>query len=117
VYEVANNGDGTKTYTRAKSKATLYYRWDQGAIPAVEAFPPGFRMIAHSDDDGADKGEIGGEHNLVIECCRNGTKDCEYFKDFLTFPNMKCDLMEIFFCTLLYKYPLLPCHEWTISMS
>jgi len=54
-------------------------------------------MIAHSDDDGADKGEIGGEHNLVIECCRNGTQDCEYFKDFLTFPNMKCDLMEIFF--------------------
>lgn len=96
VYEVADNGDGTKTYTRAKSKLTAYYRWDQSALPAVEAFPPGFRMIAHSNDEGADKGEIGGQHNLFVECCRDGTQDCETF-GFLTFPNIKCDLMEIFF--------------------
>ena len=57
-------------------------------------------MIAHSDDDGADKGEIGDGYNLIVECCRDGTQDCEVF-DFLTFPSMKCDLMEIFFCTLL----------------
>lgn len=59
MYEVTENGDGTKTYTRARTKATAYYRWDQGAIPAAEAFPPGFRMIAHSNDFGADVGEIG----------------------------------------------------------
>ena len=62
-------------------------------------------MIAHSNDEGADVGEIGdvdnGDgNNLIVECCRDGTQDCEVF-DFLTFPTMKCDLMEIFFCTLL----------------
>ena len=100
MYEVTENGDGTKTYTRARTKATAYYRWDQGAIPAAEAFPPGFRMIAHSNDFGADVGEIGDGNNLIVECCRDGTQDCEVF-DFLTFPTMKCDLMEIFFCTFL----------------
>mmetsp|Transcript_7869 Transcript_7869/g.12305 ORF Transcript_7869/g.12305 Transcript_7869/m.12305 type:complete len:758 (+) Transcript_7869:75-2348(+) len=99
VYEVIenNNNGGTTTFVRAHTRATAYYRWDQSAVPATEAFPPGFRMIAHSNDEGADKGEIGGQYNLLVECCRDGTRDCETFKYHLTFPAMKCDLMEIFF--------------------
>ena len=117
MYEVADNGDGTKTYTRSRTRATAYYRWDQSALPAVEAFPPGFRMIAHSDDEGADKGEIAEEHNLFVECCRDGTQDCETF-GFLTFPNIKCDLMEIFFCTLRNKISFVPMSRMdNISMS
>lgn len=97
VYEVNEDG-GTKTFVRAHTRATAYYRWDKSVVPSTEAFPPGFRMIAHSNDAGADKGEIGGGYNLVVECCRDGTRNCESF-DYLTFPVMKCDLMEIFFCT------------------
>ena len=86
-------------YVCAKTRATAYYRWFKGIDTPVDAFPPGFRMIAHSNDEGADVGEIGGRYNLLIEFCRDGTQDCETFGE-LTFPSMRCDLMEIFFCRL-----------------
>ena len=54
------------TYRRVDNlESSPYYRWDKSVTqlytqdankphPAVEAFPPGFRMIAASNDPGAD---------------------------------------------------------------
>ena len=59
---------GIKTYTRVnKLKTTAYYRWDNSVLPRTEAFPPGFRMIAVSDD------------NVRMERCNydsSGREDC-----------------------------------------
>ena len=77
-----------------------YYRWDSNR--ATEEFPPEFRMIAHSNDEGANAGgESGG--NMLTECCNlidNGTdepeEDCQAW-DFLNFPTQRCDFLGIAF--------------------
>jgi len=100
IYEVIGNDDGTKTYIRAKViESTPYYRWDDSSSPPVEAFSPGFRMIAHSNDDGANQGELDDEFNLRTECCLfqdNAEVQCDYWND-LHFPNSSCDYLEIVF--------------------
>mmetsp|Transcript_19830 Transcript_19830/g.39516 ORF Transcript_19830/g.39516 Transcript_19830/m.39516 type:complete len:469 (+) Transcript_19830:344-1750(+) len=96
IYEVIND-DGTKVYIRSKFTITPYYRWDNSASPRTEEFPPGFRMIAHSNDPGAQKGEEEGE-GLVTQCCFRGEEEvtCEFWYG-LHFPTTACDDLEILF--------------------
>ena len=103
IYEVTDNSDGTKTYTRVETiDTTPYYRWDNTVLPRTEAFPPGFRMIAHSTDAGADRGEIfpeddeGEGWNHITECCNEGEEDCMIMKG-LVFPDRPCDVLGIAF--------------------
>ena len=85
------------TYTRVNNLETSpYYRWDKSNAPQVVAFPPGFRMIAHSNDPGANQaGESGG--NMLTECCQvdsNGEEQCETW-DRLHFPTRSCGFLGI----------------------
>ncbi len=76
-----------------------YYRWDTTTPPETVAFPPDFRMIAYSNQDGADGGGENGE-NLFVECCnmRNGNESCENFVGHpLRFPKRNCDFVGIAF--------------------
>jgi len=87
-YEVTNNG---ATFTRVSDlESSPYYRWDKSVTPLVEAFPPGFRMIAASSDAGA--------HNAMFtECCNfsgNGGESCQDW-NFLNFPDTPCDFLGI----------------------
>ena len=62
------------------------------------AFPPGFRMIAHSNDPGADQGGES-EGNMLTECCDflgDEEEDCRNW-DRLHFPSRKCDFLGIAF--------------------
>lgn len=90
------------TYVRAPKLFTSpYYRWIRGDGFETEEFPPGFRMIAHSDDQGAQEaGESGG--NMLVECCDliEGDEDCEEW-DFFRFPERSCDFLGIAFGKLL----------------
>jgi len=98
IYEVTDNADGTKTYTRAPDIfSSPYYRWDNSVNPKTEAFPPEFRMIAHSNDFGADQGGES-EGNMLTECCnfRGDGEVCESW-DRLEFPTRKCDFLGIAF--------------------
>jgi hypothetical protein len=65
-------------------------------ISRTEAFPPGFRMIAHSNDDGANlAGETG--RNMLTECCNiigDEEEDCQTW-DKLHFPTQTCDFLGI----------------------
>ena len=97
IYQIADNGDGTETYTRISNlESSPYYRWDKSVTPLVEAFPPGFRMIAASNVPVADKGgEIGS--NMFTECCDliNGEdEDCVSWNG-LHFPERSCDFVGI----------------------
>ena len=98
IYQVENNGDGTETFTRvSKLDSSPYYRWDKSAMPLVEAFSPGFRMIAASNDPGANQdGETGS--NMFTECCNidSGEEDCISW-DTLNFPARSCDFVGIAF--------------------
>jgi len=98
IYEVTANGDGTETFTRVSELETSpYYRWDNSVEPKTEAFPPGFRMIAASDDFGAN---AGGENdlNMFTECCNyvNGQEDCQSWNK-LHFPTRTCSFLGIAF--------------------
>ena len=97
IYRVTDNSDGTKTYTRVSTlDSSPYYRWDNTVLPRTEAFPPGFRMIAHSNDPGAQQGGESGA-NMLTECCdftANGDEDCVSW-DRLEFPTRTCDFLGI----------------------
>lgn len=102
IYEVTTNSDGTKKYTRAPFLDTSpYYRWDNTVLPKTEAFPPGFRMIAHSNDAGAALGEID-DGNIMTECCDligDDEEDCQEWNK-LHFPTQSCDFLGIAFGTI-----------------
>jgi hypothetical protein len=95
---VTDDGSGTETFTRVNNLETSpYYRWDKSNGPEIVAFPPGFRMIAHSNDAGANVGgESGG--NMLTECCQfddNGEEgECETW-DRLHFPTRTCGFLGI----------------------
>jgi len=87
---------GKKTYTRVSDlDSSPYYRWDNSVSPKTEAFPPEFRMIAHSSDPRA---LLGGEwgKNLYVECCNDGF-GCETIKGKFEFPRKNCDMLGIAF--------------------
>jgi len=99
IYRVVDNGDGTETFIRADELDTSpYYRWDNSVLPLTEAFPPGFRMIASTADDGAGQGGENGE-NMFTECCNIGflgIEDCQSWNR-LKFPTQTCDFLGIAF--------------------
>ena len=100
IYQIATNQDGTKTYTRVDNlDSSPYYRWDNSVLPRTEAFPPEFRMIAYSDQDGAD---VGGENggNLFTECCdidAQGEESCTITESGVNFPKKNCDFLGMAF--------------------
>lgn len=92
IYRIADNDDGTKTYTRISDLfSSPYYRWDNSVKPETEAFPPKFRMIAFSDQDGADKGGETGS-NFFMECCNDG-EACDTWTGALSFPRKNCQML------------------------
>jgi len=92
---------GESIYTRVNNLETSpYYRWNTDTIPETVAFPPGFRMIAYSNDENADSGgETGG--NLLVECCdfkKDGREDCSTTGgNPLIFPTKTCDSLNLAF--------------------
>jgi len=97
---------GVKHYNRiSHTRITAYYRWDRSLV--IQAFPPGFRMIAGSTDNGANiGGPTGG--NLYTECCNfppeeeeGGSLDCVSYDNGtpsdLFWPKRKCDFLDIVF--------------------
>ncbi len=94
-------GDDAQTiYNRVNEVETSpYYRWDMTTAPETVAFPPGFRMIAYSNDVGAGMGGENGE-NLFVECCDldGDDEDCEETVGHpLIFPTRTCDFLGIAF--------------------
>ncbi|KAL3941029.1 MAG: hypothetical protein SGBAC_004535 [Bacillariaceae sp.] len=80
IDQVAEDQDDARTYTLAPDLETgPYYRWGNSVLPRTEAFPPSFRKIAHSNDIGAENGEVGSGSNLGTDCCNfvNGEEACE----------------------------------------
>lgn len=79
----------------------LLYRWNTNTLPETVAFPPNFRMIAYSNQQGAQVGgETGG--NLLVECCNyiNGGEEenCSTtVGNPLIFPTNTCDFLGIAF--------------------
>mmetsp|Transcript_19687 Transcript_19687/g.22659 ORF Transcript_19687/g.22659 Transcript_19687/m.22659 type:complete len:501 (+) Transcript_19687:1-1503(+) len=100
IYRVTEE-NGESVYSRANNlESSPYYRWNMDTLPATVAFPPGFRMIAYSDDAGADAGgETGG--NMLVECCdflKNGEEDCVITGgNPLIFPTTACEGLGIAF--------------------
>ena len=108
IYKVTEFS-GQKKFTRVSNlKSSPYYRWNTNELPETVAFPPNFRMIAYSNQEGADSGgETGG--NLLVECCDfvgNGEEkeeDCTTtVGNPLIFPTKKCDFLGLAFGTCLY---------------
>ena len=99
IYQVAENGNGTETYTRLSDlESSPYYRWDKSVQPLVEAFPEGFRMIAGTTDANSNNGGETGA-NMLTECCdydANGMEDCQSW-DRLHFPSRSCAFVGIAF--------------------
>jgi hypothetical protein len=56
-------------------------------LPTVEAFPPGFQMIAYSNE------------NLLVECCNmiGEEESCTEQDGNLNFPSQNCDFVGIAF--------------------
>lgn len=101
IYRVTGS-NGQKTYARVNNLDTSpYYRWNSQTSPETVAFPPEFRMIAYSNQEGAGSGgETGG--NLLVECCNfiNGgeNEDCTTtLGNPLIFPKKKCDFLGLAF--------------------
>lgn len=89
IYRISKNDDGTETYTRVSDLDTSpYYRWDNSVLPETVAFPPDFRMIAYSDQNGADKGGETGS-NFFMECCNDG-EACDTWTGAIKFPRKNC---------------------------
>jgi len=85
IYKV-DTVSGTKTYTRISDlDSSPYYRWDNSVLPKTEAFPPGFRMIAYSNN------------NLFIECCDyvDEREQCTDSIGGMDFPTQSCDFVGI----------------------
>jgi hypothetical protein len=78
-----------------------YYRWDKSVSPGVEPFPPGFRMIAASNDDGACGygAENCGDNFVAMftECCTmsGDSESCSDWEGELFFPKRNCDFLSI----------------------
>ena len=96
---MTNDGTGTETFTRVNNLETSpYHRWDKSNAPETVNFPPGFRMIAHSNYAGANQaGATRG--NMLTECCdvasNNGEEgECETW-DRLNFPTRTCGFLGI----------------------
>jgi hypothetical protein len=97
---VTTDEDGVKTYTRVNNLDTSpYYRWNTNTLPETVPFPPGFRMISHSDQYGitapSDFNEM-----LFVECCdydADGEEICSYTSTdtSLIFPQQTCDFLSI----------------------
>ena len=90
--------DSTGLHTRVDNlEFGPYYRWDKSVSPVVEPFPPGFRMIAASNDPGANGGdEEDGFVAMFTECCNfvGGEESCNgYWEGELFFPNRNCDFL------------------------
>ena len=104
IFEVTTDSNGVEIYTRAPTLLTSpYYRWMNDDEFETEAFPDGFRMIAHSTDDGAQQaGESGG--NMLVECCQmiDDEEDCEFW-DEMMFPTDSCDFLGIAFGMSIYQ--------------
>ncbi|CAJ1956119.1 unnamed protein product [Cylindrotheca closterium] len=97
--------DQTYQYTSVSNlQSTLNYRWDRTSNTTASetvAFPPGFRMIAHSSYEptrASMPGESSGQ-NIQTECCdmRDDAKDdCETWNK-LHFPTFPCGWLDISF--------------------
>lgn len=93
----------SKKWTRVDNlESSPYYRWDNSVEPRTEAFPPKFRMIAHSDARGGSSGgETGG--NMFTECCdmvgggEEPEERCTNYNGKLFFPKRKCDFVGFAF--------------------
>lgn len=76
-----------------------YYRWDNSVSPPTQAYPPGFRMIAHSPST-----DPGAQGKMMTECCNvsnsggsainNDEESCVEWR-FLHFPERNCDFVGI----------------------
>lgn len=89
LYEYTVNAS-PRVYKRVFTKATTYYRWDNSVQPLTEEFPPGFRYIVSSTDQGQSV------YNMFSECCNypNGVQDCRTELG-LNFPNTPCVHLDI----------------------
>ena len=92
---------GQTTYSRVSQLETSpYYRWPDPNIASTSEFPPGFRMIAYSNQEGAGTGGETGA-NLFVECCdyvNGGEESCtNYEGNPLVFPTNTCDFLGIAF--------------------
>jgi len=69
-----------------------YYRWDNSVSPPTQAYPPGFRMIAHYPN-----ADPGAEGRMMTECCSYTEDDDESCEEwpFLHFPERNCDFVGI----------------------
>ena len=99
--------NGQNTYTRVNDlESSPYYRWNTSTSPETVEFPPGFRMIAYSDQMNAG---MGGEtsQNLFVECCDNinDEEDCKFTSEGnpLVFPTISCDFVGIAMGKLIGK--------------
>lgn len=100
IYRVTTDENEVKTYTRVNNLDTSpYYRWNTNTLPETVPFPPGFRMISHSDQYGitapSDFNEM-----LFVECCdydADGEEICSYTSTdtSLIFPQQSCDFLSI----------------------
>ena len=99
-----------------------YYRWDKSVSPGVEAFPPGFRMIAASNDDGAcgyDAGDCEEDSFVAMfsECCdMSGEEEsCSSWEGELFFPKQNCDFLGI----ALGEYTIESCDDlgWPLLLK
>eukprot|EP00537_Pseudo-nitzschia_pungens_P010281 CAMPEP_0172389320 /NCGR_PEP_ID=MMETSP1061-20121228/6230_1 /TAXON_ID=37318 /ORGANISM="Pseudo-nitzschia pungens, Strain cf. pungens" /LENGTH=502 /DNA_ID=CAMNT_0013119439 /DNA_START=241 /DNA_END=1749 /DNA_ORIENTATION=+ len=102
IYEVSTTDDGQKQYSLvSRLDTSAYYRWDNTVEPRTEAFPPNFRMIAFSNQEGADRqGDIGG--SLLVECCQvlgpgEDDESCTTAMNSMVFPKERCDFLGIGF--------------------
>jgi len=98
IYRITDEDDGSETYERISNLETSpYYRWDNSVSPATVEFPPEFRMIAYSNDEGADAGGEVGE-NLFVECCNfigNDNEECTSSSGTIEFPRKNCSFLGI----------------------
>lgn len=98
IYRVTNK-NGVQTYSRVNNLDTgPYYRWNNNTEPQTVEFPPGFRMIAFSDQLAR---EAPGDHveSLMVECCDFDGEDeeiCTFSEGTkLIFPETTCDFLGI----------------------
>ena len=98
IYRVDSNGEHVRV---DDLEFGPYYRWDKSVSPGVEPFPPGFRMIAASNDDGAcgyGSGDCGDNFvAMFTECCdmSGDNESCSEWEGELFFPKRNCDFLGI----------------------
>merc|ERR1719510_2263169 len=87
-----SNGEDAKFELVTDLEVGPYYRWDNSVSPPTQAYPPGFRMIAHYPN-----ADPGAEGRMMTECCsytEDDDESCEEWK-FLHFPERNCDFVGI----------------------